>query len=222
MRVITFRVPPFDNSVYILVDERRDAVVIDPSMAEREVLSALHDEGLHLLAILNTHGHNDHIYGNAAVKEATRARLAIHRLDAYRLDAAASPGTSPETRALVGGLLESVPPATADDLLEEGPVRYLADVDVQALHTPGHTEGSTSFHLPVERLLFTGDLLFAGNIGRVDLPGGDPVQMEESLRRVAELPAETGVYPGHGPPTTIATELPWLRGFRLSEGAALR
>ncbi|MGH2377831.1 MAG: MBL fold metallo-hydrolase [Candidatus Limnocylindria bacterium] len=219
MRVIPFRVPPFDNSVYILVDERRDAIVIDPSMAEREIMTSLRDERLRLLAILNTHGHNDHIYGNAAVKEATRARLAIHRLDAYRLDSAKSPGTSPETRALVGGLLESVPPAVADDLLEEGPVRYLADVDLRALHTPGHTEGSTSFHLPGERLLFSGDLLFAGNIGRVDLPGGDAAQMEASLRRVAELPPETHVYPGHGPPTSIANELPWLRGFRFAEGA---
>jgi glyoxylase-like metal-dependent hydrolase (beta-lactamase superfamily II) len=222
VRVIPFRVPPFDNSVYILVDDRRDAIVIDPSMAEREVMTALRDEGLRLLAILNTHGHNDHIYGNAAVKEATRARLAIHRLDAYRLDAASRPGISPETRALVGGLLDSVPPATADDLLEEGPVRYLADVDLRALHTPGHTEGSISFHLPDEQLLFTGDLLFARNIGRVDQPGGDPAQMEASLRRVAELPAETRVYPGHGPPTSIGTELPWLRGFRLAEGATLR
>jgi hydroxyacylglutathione hydrolase len=222
VRVIPFRVPPFDNSVYILVDERRDAIVIDPSMAEREIMTALRDEGLRLLAILNTHGHNDHIYGNAAVKEATRARLAIHRLDAYRLDSATSPGTSPETRALVGGLFDSVPLATPDDLLEEGPVGYLADVDLRALHTPGHTEGSTSFHLPAERLLFTGDLLFAGNIGRVDLPGGDGAQMERSLRRVADLPAETRVYPGHGPPTTIGRELPWLRGFSLAEGVTLR
>ncbi len=222
MRVIPFRVPPFDNSVYILVDDRRDAIVIDPSMAEREVMASLRDEDLSLLAILNTHGHNDHIYGNAAVKEATRARLAIHRLDAYRLDSATSPGTSPETRAMIGSLIEQVPPATADDLLEEGPVRYLADVDMQALHTPGHTEGSTTFHLPAEGLLFTGDLLFAGNIGRVDLPGGDPVQMEESLRRVAALPPETRVFPGHGAPTSIGRELPWLRGFSFSEGATLR
>lgn len=219
MRVIAFRVPPFDNSVYMLLDDRRDAIVIDPSMAEREIMTALRDEDLRLLAILNTHGHNDHTYGNAAVKEATRARLAIHRLDAYRLDPMARPGTSPGTRALVGGLLEDVPPVSPDDLLEEGPVRYLADVEIHALHTPGHTEGSTTFHLPAEKLLFTGDLLFAGNIGRVDLPGGDPLEMEASLRRVAELPAETRVYPGHGPPTTIATELPWLRGFRMAEEA---
>lgn len=202
--MLAFRVAPYDNGMYIVADDRRDAIVIDPSMAEAEVLRAVRDGGLRLLAILNTHGHNDHIYANGPVKEATRARLAIHRLDAYRLDPRTRPPSS---------LLDDVPPAEADDLLDEGPLTYLRDVDVQALHTPGHTEGSTCFYLPAERAVFTGDLLFAGNIGRVDLPGGDARQMEGSLRRVAALPRETRVYPGHGPATTIGDELSWLEGF---------
>jgi glyoxylase-like metal-dependent hydrolase (beta-lactamase superfamily II) len=208
VRVMPFRVPPFDNGMYLVVDRKRDAVVIDPSMAEREVLRVLREEGLRLIAILNTHGHPDHVYANAPVKEATRARLAIHRLDAYRLELATRPSLTPVPPA---------PLAVADDLLEEGPVTYLADVGLQALHTPGHTEGSTCFHLPSEGLLFSGDVLFAGAVGRVDQPGGDPGQMEASLRRVAALPAETRVYPGHGPPTTIGAELPWLRDFRFPE-----
>ena len=85
---------------------------------------------------------------------------------------------------------------------------------MEALHTPGHTEGSTSFYLPKEATLFSGDLLFRGNVGRVDLPGGDARQMEASLARVAALPTATRVYPGHGPATTVGAELPWLRGFR--------
>lgn len=204
-----FRVPPFDNGMYILVDERRDAIVIDPSMAEREVLRAVRDEGLRLLAILNTHGHADHVYGNAPVKEATGARLAIHRLDAYRLERI----TTAEGAAPV----PAVPPAVPDDLLEEGPVTYLADARMTALHTPGHTEGSTCFHLPEDDVLFTGDVLFAGAVGRVDLPGGDPDAMEASLRLVASLDPGTRVYPGHGPPTSLGAELPWLRGFRFPE-----
>jgi len=167
VRVIPFRVAPFDNGMYVVVDGRRDAIVVDPSMAEAEVLGAVREEGLRLLAILNTHGHPDHIYANAAVKEATRARLAIHRLDAYRLDAATRPRISPESAALPGGPLGDVPPATADDLIDEGPLTYLRDVDLVALHTPGHTEGSTCYHLPSERVLFSGDVLFAGNVGRV-------------------------------------------------------
>ncbi len=205
MRVLPFRVAPFDNGMYFVVDERKDAIVIDPSMAEAEVLRTVRDEGLRLLAILNTHGHPDHIYGDAAVKEATRARLAVHRSDAYRFDPARRPRVE---------WIDGVPPVTPDDLLEEGPVTYLRDVGIEALHTPGHTEGSTCFHLPDEAVLFSGDVLFAGNVGRVDLPGGDARQMERSLERLAALPPATRVFPGHGGPTTIAQELGWLRGFR--------
>lgn len=208
VRVMPFRVPPFDNGMYVVVDERRDAIVIDPSMAEREVIRTVREEGLSLIAILNTHGHPDHVFANAPVKEATRARLAIHRLDAYRLELATRPGLPGMPAARL---------AVADDLLDEGPVTYLSDVDLRALHTPGHTEGSTCFHLPSERILFSGDVLFAGAVGRVDQPGGHPGQMEASLRRVAAFPAETRVYPGHGPPTTIGAELPWLRDFTFPE-----
>jgi len=202
--------------MYLIVDDRGDALLVDPSMGERTALDALREHKITLLEILNTHGHPDHIFGNAAVKEATRARLAIHRADAYRLDPRTRPSVSPETRALIGGALDAVPPATADDLIEDGPLAYLRDVELVALHTPGHTEGSTCFHLPGEQILFSGDVLFAGNVGRVDLPGGDAAQMEASLRRVAALPPETRVHPGHGPQTTIGAELAWLRGFRLS------
>lgn len=215
VRVIPFRVAPFDNGMYILVDAKRDAIVIDPSMAEREILHTAREEGLRLLAILNTHGHPDHVYANAPVKEATRARLAIHRLDAYRLELVARD----EGMRLPDGSLPfpPAPLAAADDLLDEGPLTYLADAELRALHTPGHTEGSTCFHLPGEATLFSGDVLFAGAVGRVDQPGGDPRQMEESLRRVAALPPGTRVYPGHGAPTTIGAELGWLRGFRFPD-----
>ncbi len=207
MRVIPFRVAPFDNGTYILVDARRDAIVVDPSLGEKEVLDAVRREGVRVLAILNTHGHPDHVYSNAPVKAATRARLAIHRLDAYRLDEVTRPG----------GVLPPAPRAVADDLLEEGALGYLADVRLEALHTPGHTEGSTCFHLPDERILFSGDVLFSGNVGRVDLPGGDAAQMETSLARIAALPPETHVYPGHGPETTIGDEVGWLKGFRFAD-----
>ena len=202
LRIVAWRVPPYDNGTYLVVDDRRDAIVIDPSMGDRLIIAALKEQGLRLVEILNTHGHPDHIFGNSAVKEATRARLAIHRLDAYRLGPEAPPSPI------------AVPPASADDLFDEGPLTYLADIAIVALHTPGHTEGSTCFHLPGEGVLFTGDVLFAGNVGRVDLPGGDPHLMERSLARVAGLPVETRVYPGHGPQTSIGAELGWLRGFR--------
>ena len=205
MRLYAHRVEPFDNGMYLLADERGDAILIDPSRGEREALATIRDQGLKVIEILNTHGHPDHVFDNASVKERTRARLAIHRADAYRLD----PATRPQS-------MLDAPLSVADDLFEEGPLIYVRDLELQALHTPGHTEGSTCFYLASENVLFSGDLLFAGNVGRIDLPGGDAKQMEASLARVAALPPATRVFPGHGPSTTIGDELRWLKGFRFS------
>ena len=196
-----WRVPPYDNGTYIVVDDRREALLIDPAMGERLVIDAVKEQGLRLVEILNTHGHPDHIFGNAVVKEATRARLAIHRLDAYRL----GPERPPTTM--------EIPPCDADDLFDEGALGYVSDLKVTALHTPGHTEGSTCFHFERERVLFSGDVIFQGSTGRWDLPGGDREQMERSLERVMTLPPDTKVYPGHGAMTTIADELGTLRSL---------
>ena len=194
-----WRVPPYDNGTYLVVDDSHDALLIDPAMGERLVIDAVKEQGLRLIEILNTHGHLDHIFGNAAVKEATKARLAIHRLDAYRLGLARPPTTM------------EIPPCDADDLFDEGALGYVSDLNVKALHTPGHTEGSTCFYFERERVLFSGDVIFQGSTGRWDLPGGDREQMERSLERVMTLPPDTKVYPGHGAMTTIADELPTLR-----------
>lgn len=203
VRIIAWRVPPYDNGCYLIVDARNEAIVIDPSMGERQVIDAVREQGLRLVEILNTHGHPDHIFGNAAVKEATRARLAIHRLDEYRLGP-----KRPPTQF-------EIPPCSADDLFDDGQLSYLGDIELSALHTPGHTEGSTCFYLRREGALFSGDLLFKGNIGRTDLPGSDPSAMAESLSRVASsLPATTRVLPGHGEETTIGAEIATLRDLR--------
>src|SRR2546426_11174320 len=117
-------------------------------MGERELIAAAKEHGLRVVEILNTHGHPDHIYGNAAVKEATRARLAIHRLDAYRLDPRERPSVSPESRALIGDLLDDGPHASAHDLIDEGPLRYVAGIAIEALHTPGPTAGPAGLYVP--------------------------------------------------------------------------
>jgi hydroxyacylglutathione hydrolase len=203
VRIIAWRVPPYDNGCYLIVDARKEAIVIDPSMGDRQVIDAVREQGLRLVEILNTHGHPDHIFGNASVKEATRARLAIHRLDEYRLGP-----KRPPTQM-------DVPPCSADDLFGDGQLSYLDDVELSALHTPGHTEGSTCFYLPRENAIFTGDLLFKSNIGRTDLPGGDASAMADSLSRVtSSLPSNTRVYPGHGDETTIGAEIATLRHLR--------
>ncbi|MDP9252030.1 MAG: MBL fold metallo-hydrolase [Chloroflexota bacterium] len=203
VRIIAWRVPPYDNGCYVIVDARNEAIVIDPSMGERQVIDAVRDQGLRLVEILNTHGHPDHIFGNAAVKEATRARLAIHRLDEYRLGP-----TRPPTQF-------EIPPCSADDIFDDGQLSFLDDVELTALHTPGHTEGSTCFYLRREGALFSGDLLFKGSTGRWDLPGGDASQITESLSRIANsLAPETKVYPGHGDLTTIRAERATLTAMR--------
>jgi len=205
VRLYAHRVEPFDNGMYLLADERGDAILIDPSRGEREALTTIRDHGLRVIEILNTHGHEDHVFDNASLKGHTGARLAIHRADAYRLD----PLTRPDATL-------DAPKSVADDRIDEGPLGYVRDLDLQAIHTPGHTEGSTCFYLPKEHALFSGDLLFAGNVGRIDLPGGDAREMEASLARVAALPPGTRVFPGHGPATTIGDELRWLKGFRFA------
>ena len=202
MRLFAWRVPPLDNGVYVLADERGDALVIDPSFGERRVLEGVRANGLRVLEVLNTHGHFDHTFGDAAVKAATEAALAIHRLDAHRLERNATDGSSffplPQ------------PAVDADRLLEDGDETGLADLRVVVLHTPGHTEGSVCFHLPDEAVLFSGDTLFNAGLGRVDLPGADPRAMVRSLRALMKLPPETVVYPGHGAKTTIGTERSWV------------
>jgi hydroxyacylglutathione hydrolase len=202
MRILNWRVPPYDNATYIVIDGRRDALVIDPAMGERQIVAAVKEHGLRVVEILNTHGHPDHVYGNAAVKEATKARLAIHRLDEYRLGPRRPPTTF------------EIPPCEADDLFGEGALTYVADLELTALHTPGHTEGSTCFYFAPENMLFSGDVIFRGSTGRWDLPGGDREQMERSLERVMTLPPGTTVYPGHGAITTIGEELSTLRYMR--------
>ena len=202
MRILAWRVTPYDNGTYVVFDDRREALVIDPAMGERQVIAAAREHDLRIVEILNTHGHPDHIYGNATVKEATRARLAIHRLDEYRLGRSRPPAQL------------AIPPCDADDLFDEGSLRYVADLDVRALHTPGHTEGSTCFFIPGSAVLFSGDVLFKGSTGRWDLPGGDREAMERSLERIMTLPPATKVYPGHGALTTLGDELPNLRELR--------
>ena len=202
MRIHAWRVPPYDNGMYLVVDDRREALLIDPAMGERQAIAAVEDGGFRLVEILNTHGHPDHVYGNAAVKEATRARLAIHRLDAYRLGP-----ERPQTTF-------EIPPCDADDLFDEGALGYVADLEMRALHLPGHTEGSTCFYFPTEDVLFSGDVIFKGSTGRWDLPGGDREQMERSLERLMTLPPATMVYPGHGATTTLGAEVRTLRVMR--------
>jgi hydroxyacylglutathione hydrolase len=198
-------VGPLATNVHLLADSRsREAIAIDtaiPSLAWIRDELAARDWTLKL--IVSTHGHWDHMGDNAAVAEHTGAQIAIHPLDAHRL-------TNP------GGLwapFEIPPCVPAVDLAEGGEVRF-GEIRLQVLHTPGHTEGSVCLSSADDGLLFSGDTLFAGGWGRVDLPGGSPEQMVESLGRLTGLEDHVQVLPGHGSATTIGRERAWMELVR--------
>jgi hydroxyacylglutathione hydrolase len=198
-------VGPVATNVHILADEgTREAIAIDtatPSLAWVADELAARDWTLKL--IVSSHGHWDHIGDNTAVAEHTGADIAVHPLDRQRL-------LAPQPLWAPFDIIPSVP---AVELAEGGEVRF-GSIRLRVWHTPGHTEGSVCLYEPDEGLLFSGDTLFAGGWGRVDLPGGDPAAMVESLGRLTGLEDRVRVYPGHGEATTIGRERAWMELVR--------
>ena len=198
-------VGPVATNVHILADSRsHEAIAIDtatPSLAW--IADELGDRGWTLKLIVSTHGHWDHIGDNAAVATHTGAEIAVHPLDRDRL-------TDPRPLFAPFEIPPSVP---AVELAEGGLIRFGA-IRLRVLHTPGHTEGSVCLMADDEGLLFSGDTLFAGGWGRVDLPGGDAALMAESIARLAGLDDPVGVFPGHGATTTIKRERAWMELVR--------
>ncbi len=205
MELLTRVVGPLSTNVYVLADPAsREAVAIDTAIPSlRWIANELAAREWTLRLIVSTHGHWDHTGDNAAVAEHTRASIAVHPLDRHRL-------TDPEP---LWAPFEIPPSVPAVELAEGGRIRF-GEIRLDVLHTPGHTEGSVSLLAPGDGVLFSGDTLFAGGWGRVDLPGGDPGAMVDSLARLASLDGPLRVLPGHGPATTIERERPWLELVR--------
>jgi len=207
MELLTRVVGPIATNVHVLADPAtREAIAIDtatPCLAWIAEELAARDWTLKL--IVSTHGHWDHIGDNAAVAEHTAAGIAVHPLDRHRL----------ERPAALSAPFEIPPSVPAVELAEGGVVRF-GSVRLRVLHTPGHTEGSVCLLAEDDGILFSGDTLFAGGWGRVDLPGGDADQMVDSLGRLSTLDEPIGVLPGHGSATTIGRERPWLELVRSS------
>jgi len=202
MEIESVVVPPLDNNVYLVVDEgTREALVIDTALGSGELLAKAREVGATIKYILNTHGHADHVADNEPLRAATGAKIAIFEAEVARLQRVAR-----EPRWY---LQVPPPPSKAEVLLKEGSEVRVGGVALVTLHTPGHTEGSVSFYAPSAGVLFSGDTLFRGTCGRTDVAGGSPARMISSLRRLATLPPETRVLPGHGPETTIGDET-WI------------
>ena len=198
----TYPVGPLHCNCTILGDETtREAMVVDPGDNIPEILSRLQKHGLTLRQIVVTHAHIDHVGGAAQLRKLTGAPVIMNQQDLGLL------GMMQMQAGWLGVPTPEVAPpdASAEDGLAVG----LATLPAQVLHTPGHTPGSICllFHFNDQHLLLAGDTLFAGSIGRTDLPGGDGQQILRSLRdRLLVLPDATRVVPGHGPETTIGEE----------------
>ena len=174
-----------------------EAIVVDPGGEAPEVVAYLQDNNLKVVALINTHGHADHIGGNHWFSQQTGAPVWIHRLEAHYLDDQAL-----NLAPLVG---QTFPVVEAGRLLDEGDEITVGSGKITVLHTPGHTPGGICLYW--EGSLISGDTLFREGVGRTDLPGGDAGVLSQSLIRLGRLPLDTVVYPGHGPRTTIEHEI---------------
>ncbi len=200
MEILSRAVGPAATNVYVLGDpSTREALAVDTARPCVAWLTALLAErGWSLRLVVSSHRHWDHIGDNAEVTATTGAALAVHALDRHGLEA--PPATAPFP----------IPPSVPALELAEGGVIRFGELQLEVLHTPGHTEGSVCLFAREAGVLLSGDTLFAGGWGRIDLPGGSADQMVESLRRLARLDDVVRFLPGHGPASTIGRERSWL------------
>ncbi len=193
-------VGPLEANCYLLWDsDTHEAACIDPGGDVPKIVEIIEEEDLHLRYIINTHGHFDHIGGNGKLKDITGAGLLLHEEDLSTLEGASVQG------CMFGIAVDPSP--LPERVLHDGDIVMVGRLAIKVLHTPGHTRGSISLYLPDKEIVFTGDTLFAGGIGRTDLPGGSYSEIMDSIRRrLLVLDDNVRVLPGHGIETTIGTE----------------
>lgn len=214
MAIKSFVVGPLQTNTYLIIDdESRRAAAVDPGMGSEPVLGYLERQGLTLDYIIDTHGHVDHIFNNAYFKKSTQAKLLIHPEDVFLLEKLVA-------NALLWGMRATASPPP-DELLEDGQMLLLGNLSFKVIHTPGHSPGGVCLYL--DGAVMVGDTLFAGSIGRTDIPGGSLETLLNSVRaKLFALPDETIVYPGHGPSTTIGEEKRFNPFFQRSVPEILR
>lgn len=197
MNVTYFSVGGLGTNCYIVSDNSGHAAIIDPGGDAQRILNAVKDKNLTVAFILLTHAHFDHIMAAEELCDATGAQLCVGAGDAPMLfdaDFNLSAMVYPEQAVEL----------TPSRLLFEGDILRFGDATLTVMETPGHTRGGVCYL--GEDVLFSGDTLFAGSIGRTDLPGGDMTVLRRSLARLAELDGDYTVYPGHGEETTLSFE----------------
>lgn len=198
MQLARLVVGPLQVNCYIVYDEKtREAIVIDPGDDARNILQLINDKGLKVKYLVNTHAHFDHVGANELLKKATGAELLIHEGDSKLLRATAH-------QARMFGMTAPSSPQ-ADRFVKHGDVIQAGPVSLKVLFTPGHSAGGISLY--GDGVVFTGDALFAGSIGRTDLMGGNLTTLITAIKEhLMTLPDETVVLSGHGPQSTIGEE----------------
>ena len=205
MTIQRFECNMLQENCYIISDETKECVICDCGAyypAERAaIVDYIRDNGLTPVHLLSTHGHIDHNFGNNTIFDEFGLKPEVHKEDQHLMDMLAE-----QAEALVGITLDYAMPPVG---------KYFGDGDeitfgshrLKVIETPGHSKGSVFFYCPEEVIALSGDTLFRNSIGRTDYLGGSMFQIIQSLRMICQLPDNTVVYPGHGPQTTIGTEL---------------
>lgn len=203
MKPITLTLPLCEENCYIYDIGSGKCVIVDPGFGGDKILHAAELHVLRPIAILFTHMHFDHIMGANELNSSLPSPLPmyIHTLDKGGLT---EPSLNLSSSMAHGGDYRVEGDITT---FEDGDILTFGDTEFHVIHTPGHTPGSSCFYFERDNLMFTGDTLFHGSMGRVDFPGGDYWSMRDSLARLAVYPKETKIYPGHGESSDIAEEL---------------
>lgn len=213
LRVAVETVGAFQENCYLVTDSAaRVSVLVDPGAEPDRLIAAVEREGTTLDAIWLTHAHLDHIGAIAGIKRRWNVPIYLHPLDQPLY------GMADRQAALYGLAFEAPPPA--DRSLGGGDELRIGTLSFSVMHAPGHAPGHVVFH--GHGVAFVGDCLFAGSIGRTDLPLSNPRDLASSLERIVALPEPTLVYPGHGPPTSVGAEMrsnPFLTGAARIVGA---
>lgn len=197
MHIKNITVGEFQANCWIVRSDSRQAIVIDPGADHARINAFLDGHSLTVAVYLLTHGHFDHVSALAELYRAAPAPIGIHRADAewiFDEQNQMPPFYLPQRQTKITRLLDDRQEWTDSDL------------NYNIISTPGHTPGSVCILFPKYNALFTGDTLFAGSIGRTDLPGGDDALMRQSLAKLSRLPDATAIYPGHGPTSAIGRE----------------
>lgn len=200
MKLKRFALGALWTNCYLVWDGNGDAFVVDPGGPAGDVADFIEENKLRLNWIILTHGHGDHIGGISDLRDKSLNGVAVHEKDAAYLTSA-----SKNFSSYMG---EPVEFAEADRMLSDGDLLKAGKIEIKVIHTPGHTLGGISLLVSEgeEKLLLSGDTLFARSIGRTDLPGGNEDTLMQSLKKLNSLPDELRVFPGHGPDTTIGEE----------------